>query len=51
MRTRNLFEAKPQGNYWDLGFGVERFSLTLKLLVHVPATAQETRPNQHKGEE
>ena len=49
MHTRNFLEAKPQVNYCDLGFGAERFSLTLKILVHVPATAQETNPNQHKG--
>jgi len=47
MYTRNL-EARPQVIFCDLGFGIKRFSLTLKLLVHVPATAQEPNPNQHK---
>jgi len=48
---QNFLEAKLQVNYWGLDCGIERVSLTLKLLVHVPATSQETDPNQHDGTE
>ena len=49
---KNYFlETKLEVNYRGLDCGIERVSLTLKLLVHVPATSQETDPNQHDGTE
>jgi hypothetical protein len=49
-RRKNFLEAKPQVYYWDW-MAESRVPLTLKLLVHVPVTSQETNRNQHDGTE
>jgi hypothetical protein len=50
-RKHYFLEAKLQVNYWDQDCGIERVSLTLKLLVHVPGdvTGNKTKSARRNG--